>query len=120
MAADPSVYIGSVEAGQFTFRQRDSRWRYEWTPVVRGSIGPGPEGTEVRFTIQPFLPDVLVPVSLLVLGVYGTVRFDDNRVLIVVALLAAVQTGIGWMFGVRRVERALRARFDLASSGSRS
>jgi hypothetical protein len=69
--------------------------------------------------MRPWAPDLLVPAILLALGAYRTGRFASATPLLVSLALVAVEAGVGWTIGVRRVHRALRTHFRLPGSGPR-
>ena len=105
----PPEFVGWVSGSEFELRRLFAAWRYSFFPVLRGSIVACAEGSEIRITMRPWLPELLGPLAIL--GVAAHISWRSRSILpplIATAIIAPMMIG-GWLTGARRARKSLSA-----------
>ena len=108
----PPEFVGWVSGSEFELRRLFAAWRYSGFPVLRGRIVSSAEGSEIRISMRPWLPDLLGPFAML--GLAAVVSWQSGSILppLIVAIMISPMLVIGWLTGARRARKILRAAFD--------
>ncbi len=110
----PPEFVGWVSGGEFELRRLFAAWRYSFFPVLRGRIVSSAEGSEIRITMRPWLPDLLGPFAMFGLAAVASWQSGSILPLLIVVIMVSPMLVFGWLTGARRARKILRAAFDAA------